>query len=596
MKLAVISLALTLVAVGCKTSPPDGSIIVDGTSMPGDLNPSDHDDIAKVPLTLWSPGQRRAMAGYYYLVGEMTALQERDSRKSLPVFEAAYGLDPTPFLGAKMIAAKAQAGQKDEAILEVRMMVLLFPQDPHLRYLFGQLLALSGYFEEAAEQLESCVDLDPRFEACYQEILDIHQQAREFSKAIVVAKEMTKNLPNSVTAWTVLSRIYLVQGDHSKALDPAARAYEMQSSNPHLIQVYALALQLNGQSKRAIWLYEKLFRMDPTDETVMTRMVELYREIGNLKDALGLVDQLIAEAPENHALRVQKAILLWELEEFKDASILLDALSQEFPESERLLYMAGLGQERLKDLERALKTYASIPESSPFFYQGGLRRVVIHKGLKQFDEGIALGNALKESVSVEWDLFGLVAGVMADAEQYKSAVELLAEGFARFPDQTRLLFLKGVYQEKAGDIEACIATMREVIAKDAENSSAYNYLGYLYADRAENLDEAEELVKKALEIKPGDGFYLDSLGWVYYQKGEYDKALPLLLEAAKAQPKEGVIYEHLGDLKKITKKVTEAIAFYEKALSVDLEEKDRKRVVQKLEELTQNAKRAQNQP
>src|SRR5690606_35120944 len=138
------------------------------------------------------------------------------------------------------------------------------------------------------------------------------------------------------------------------------------------------------------------------------------------------------------------------------------------------------------------------------------------------------------------------------------------------------------------------ATMRDVIAKDPENSSAYNYLGYLYADRGENLDEAEKLILKALQLKPGDGFYLDSLGWVYYQRGEYDKALGRLLEAAKAQPKEGVIFEHLGDLKKVTKNLEEAIEYYKKALSVDLEDKDRERVSKKLEELKPNGQRAQN--
>ena len=63
-----------------------------------------------------------------------------------------------------------------------------------------------------------------------------------------------------------------------------------------------------------------------------------------------------------------------------------------------------------------------------------------------------------------------------------------------------------------------------------------------------NLDEAEQLIRKALEHKPGDGYITDSLAWVYYKRGQYEKALPLLEQASSLVPDDPVILEHLGDV------------------------------------------------
>ena len=79
-------------------------------------------------------------------------------------------------------------------------------------------------------------------------------------------------------------------------------------------------------------------------------------------------------------------------------------------------------------------------------------------------------------------------------------------------------------------------------------SMALNYLGYTYAERGTNLDEAEDLIKRALKFRPNDGYILDSLGWVYFKKKKFDEALIELEKAWKLAPNDPVIGEHLGDV------------------------------------------------
>lgn len=543
-------------------------------------------DMSNIPPSLWSPGQRRSQAGVYFLVAEYTAMKERNPRKALRFFESAYGLDPNPFLGGKMLLAKAGAGDRAEALLEAKKMVLLYPRDSHLRYFYGELLIQAGQLTDAAEQFERCIELDPLNESAYLNLTEVYQGLKQPARALVVAKEFSTRLPGSFMAWAQLARLHLAQNQHKEALIPARRAYEMQSQNPNVVQMYAVVLQLNKQTKQAVRIYEQLYRLDPSDEGLTGRMVELYRELGNLESALELLDQMVEQAGENKpAIQIQKALIYWELKRNSEALKLLSELRQQYPESDRVKYLHGFAFERLEKFDDALAVYRSFDDKSSLRGQADVRIIAVLRHQKNYDEAVAKVEELLADDGADADIYGLAANVYADAERYKDAISVLEKGFKKFPAKVRLLFMTGVYYEKAGDIDSCINVMKDVIRRDATNSSAYNYLGYLYAERGENLDEAEKLIRKALELKPDDGFYLDSLGWVYYQKGDYKTALEYLMRALKIEPKEGVIMEHVGDVKLKQGDLAGAREYYDKALKGDLEKKDRARIEGKLSDV-----------
>ena len=541
------------------------------------------DDPARVPANLWSPSQRVATASTYFLTAEYVALKERDARKALQLFEAAYSLDPNPFLGGRMLAAKAAAGDRAEAMLDGRRMVLLYPREPRLRLFYGDMLAQAGQPLAAAEQLEKCIELDPKSEPAYLELTEVYQGTKQPGKALAVAKELVRHIPGSVAGWSLLSRLYLINGQHKDAVLPARRAWEMQSTNPQLAQIYAIALQLTGRTRQAVQIYEQLYRLNPADEELMGRMVDLYRQLGNLESAVELLDEMVKQGGPNTrpAVQMQKAVLLWELKRNREAAALLDDLVKAYPDSDRIRYLAAYGHERMDHHEQALVLYRSIPANSPLRKDATLRTIGILRDLKRMAEAIAIAESLLNEEGAPWETYGIVVGVYGDALRYRDAIRIAERGYARFPDKPRLLFLKGVYQEKAGDRDGSIATMRQVIKEDPDNSSAYNFLGYLFAEKGEHLDEAERLITQALTLKPNDGFYLDSLGWLYFQKGRFDKALETLERAAKIEPKEGVIYEHIGDVKKAKGDAKSAHDYYERALRETLEPQDRARIEKK---------------
>lgn len=533
-----------------------------------------------VPSFLWSPGRRRATASYLYLSAENMAMTGQ-AAKAAATLEAAYNLDPNAFLGAKMIAAQANQGDGDKALLEAKRMVLLYPKSADLRFLLGQLYRTRDY-EGAVAEFSKAVELDPLYEPAYVNLIVLHQVAKKSDAATKVASQYVKALPNSAIAWSMLAR-QLIQTDKKKqALEPARRAYELQSSNPEFVLIYALALDMNNESKKAISLYEQLYRLYPTNEELISRMVELYRQVGGLESAMELLSEL-AKLPggERPGVQLQRAIILWEMQKFAEASQILDKLAKEFPESDRTAYMSALGKEKLQQYDEAIAIFKTIPDTSQFRSHADFRTILILREQKKFDAALDMVEVMLKREDTVEEIFVAAASIYDETNETKKSLATIETGLDRFPDKPRLLFLKGVYEEKLGQRDECIQSMRQVIKLDPANSGALNFLGYVYAEAGENLDEAEALVKRALQIKPNDGFYLDSLGWVYYQKKDYAKALATLQQAVKLAPEEGVILEHLADTYLALGRVKEAGEYYEKAAASKLESRDEKRIKSK---------------
>jgi tetratricopeptide (TPR) repeat protein len=104
----------------------------------------------------------------------------------------------------------------------------------------------------------------------------------------------------------------------------------------------------------------------------------------------------------------------------------------------------------------------------------------------------------------------------------------------------------------------------------------------MFADRGERLDEAVDLIERALKIDPGNGSYLDSLGWALVQQKKYDEAEPLLKRAAAQLPSNSVVQEHLGDVLWAQGRRPDAVAAWQRALEGDREEVDVKAIEKKI--------------
>ena len=139
------------------------------------------------------------------------------------------------------------------------------------------------------------------------------------------------------------------------------------------------------------------------------------------------------------------------------------------------------------------------------------------------------------------------AQVLREIKQWSEAYEVLASANQRFTDDVDLLYEQAMMAEKIGQLDAMEAQLRRVIALKPDHAHAHNALGYSLADRGLRLDEAKQLIERALQLTPGDPFITDSLGWVEFRLGNRDAALRLLRQAYQVRP-DAEIGAHLGEV------------------------------------------------
>jgi tetratricopeptide (TPR) repeat protein len=236
------------------------------------------------------------------------------------------------------------------------------------------------------------------------------------------------------------------------------------------------------------------------------------------------------------------------------------------PNNYRVHYYLGTVYTELGENDKAAEEFKAIPEDNEHYDEARLQLAYLSDKNNDYDAAIAyLKQALAKKPN-DPEIMGYLVGVYQEKKDYPNAIELAKRMVALEPRNDKYHFTLGALYDEDKQKQLSVSEMHTAIEINPSNAPALNYLGYSYAEEGTNLPEAEKLIKRALVIEPQDGFYVDSLGWVYYQKGEYQKAVDELERAVNLTNSDPTITEHLGDAYSKVGKVRDARHQYEDAL------------------------------
>lgn len=182
--------------------------------------------------------------------------------------------------------------------------------------------------------------------------------------------------------------------------------------------------------------------------------------------------------------------------------------------------------------------------------------------------------------AIEFYLFE--AAFLREQQLPDEALNILNEALAAHPGNLDLLYNRAMVAESVDDLEVLETDLRTILKIDPTNAQALNALGYTLADRTDRHAEALELINKALELRPNDPYYLDSLGWVYYRLGDLEKAAYYLHEAVAIQA-EVEFVAHLGEVLWMQNKKREARKYWEQGVKLDANNKVLQETMQRLD-------------
>jgi tetratricopeptide (TPR) repeat protein len=221
------------------------------------------------------------------------------------------------------------------------------------------------------------------------------------------------------------------------------------------------------------------------------------------------------------------------------------------PDSDIVLMQLASTAEQQDRPEEAIELYSRIPVSSPMRRLAELQRGLNLADLKRQDEAIVQLKALLEAAPNDMRGYLALGGVYASKEDYRSAADVYDRAVARLAkpssENWNIFYQRGIAYERLKEWPKAEPNFRKALELFPNQPQVMNYLGYSWVDMNMNLDEGLEMINKAVDLRPSDGYIVDSLGWAYYRLGKFDDAVRELEKAVSLKPDDPVLNDHLGD-------------------------------------------------
>jgi tetratricopeptide (TPR) repeat protein len=215
-----------------------------------------------------------------------------------------------------------------------------------------------------------------------------------------------------------------------------------------------------------------------------------------------------------------------------------------------LLSLADL-YESLKKPELAIKAYERIPANSPLHRNAAIQMASNLDALDRSDEAAKHLEALVKEHPDDLEAIMALGNVLRGHKKFAECADVYTKGVdtLKQPEKTNwvIFYFRGICYERSHQWPKAEADLKKALDLFPEQPHALNYLGYSWVDQGVHLDEGMDMIKRAVQQRPDDGYIVDSLGWAYFRTGNYPEAVKQLERAIELKPEDPTINDHLGD-------------------------------------------------
>jgi tetratricopeptide (TPR) repeat protein len=254
--------------------------------------------------------------------------------------------------------------------------------------------------------------------------------------------------------------------------------------------------------------------------------------------------------------------------------------------ADTLILLGGLA-ENLKQPERAIEFYSKVPATLPMHRISELQLGLTLAQTGKVDEAREHLKSLLASDPKDIRSYLAYGSVLSDAKDYKAmaenydkAVEILGPVAKR--GDWAVYFQRGIAYERLKEWDQAEPNFKKALELNPEQPQVLNYLGYSWVDKNLNLDDAMDMIRRAVELRPNDGYIVDSLGWAHYRLGQFDEAVVELERAIELRAGDPTINDHLGDVYWRVGRKVEAVYQWNRALIGDSDDVDKAKVKEKI--------------
>jgi len=532
MKYWFLRAALVLALTGCAgmTAPPQAAPRIKHANQTQSLQEMDTGFLYLAAQDAIQHNQPELAARF------LSALVTKDPTAIRPRMELAdlYLHLNQPKLALQQVdALRASPGLSDEERIHTSML--------YARILFG-----SGKMDQAITELSKLVDTHPDLDTARQVLIQWLAGTGRLDEAMAVIQQGIRH-QDSPDLRQLEAQLYMKQGRFAKARKSLLRMRAMDpDDNVPVLMLSAIAIQTHKPAEAEALLRDFL-GTHPDDLQVGNMLGRLLVQQGRIKEAIDIYEQINQRTGGEPDVLVALGLLYFQQGDYAAAAKQFENVLAKRPDSQTHYYL-GLSLEGQKKDDQALQQYQEIKADSPLYADAQLRIADIEFRQHKDAAAIKRTQAVLAAHPDSSEAYLLMSMIRLAREEYRLLLDETAPAMKLKIVPTRLLFNRAVAFDHFKQYDELEKSLRTLLSSHPDDTEALNFLGYSLADRGVRLSEAEQLIKHALRIKPNDGYYLDSLAWVYFKQGKYAKAIEVQTRAVGIVKNDPVMHEHLGDM------------------------------------------------
>jgi len=548
--LRLVAAMVFIVFAGCAAAPPQPGAAGDEAQ-----DESDADASADAQAAAREPEDRSTLPNqeltekllYEFLLAEI-AVQRGNAALSAQAYVDLAKRTRDPRIARRATEVALYARMNNAAIETATIWHEAEPGSARPLQALAGLLVAAGRYDESLPYLRKLLATSSNDAANgFTQLTRMFANAQDKQAVLKLVRSLAADYPRLAEAHFALARAAVGAGDERTALKEARKAGQLRPDWEAPVLLEAQVLQKVSVDQAAALLSGYLKKYPAARETRLAyaRLLVAQKRFG---EARAEFEKLMSSVPDSTDMAFAVALLSLQLKDYDAAEKYLKGLIQSpYRDKDGVrLYLGQVAEER-KNLPEALRWYGEVGEGEQYV-QAQIRYAQVLARQGKLDDARAhLQQAAAKNSQQRVQLTLAEAQLLRDANQPKSAFDLVGRALDRVPNNPELLYDYAMLAEKIERVDILEASLRKLIEIRPEHAHAYNALGYSLADRNQRLPEARELIEKALQLAPDDSFIIDSMGWVLYRMGKLKDSLGYLRRAYAGRP-DAEIAAHLGEV------------------------------------------------
>jgi tetratricopeptide (TPR) repeat protein len=449
------------------------------------------------------------------------------------------------------------ARDDDSTLSVATLWVELNPENIEARQVAAAMYVRRGDADQALQHLEKVVELRKQGQGHgddgngYQLATALLSKEKDKETALEVMSKLVSKRQDDPYAFYSYGQLALLMNELGTANTAAKRALELKPGWTQAVILQSSILMRQGKNNESLEVLKTALENSPNSNALRMYYARRLVDVNRLEAARDQFQRVLEYDADNTDAIYALGLLSIQLEDLDSAEKQFALLVKSGRRVNEASYYLGQIEETRRNYDKAMQWYGVV-RSGQYLIEAQIRTAVVI--MRKGDLAGArtyLQNVEATSSDVQLRLYLAESGLLSDAGEHREAFDLLTDALGDMPDNTQLLYTRALAAERIDRLDIAEQDLKSILDREPNNAQALNALGYTLADRSNRLQEALGFIERAYKLQPDDPAILDSVGWVNYRLGNYEKALKYLRRAFD-MIKDPEIAAHLGEVLWVT--------------------------------------------